>query len=96
MQQPIQIQIDVEEDEADTIVQVVLNHRGHDFSATGSARRNPADRPLAVIGEELAAARALDHLSRLLMESAQAKIARFAARPPTQPTAPGRGNNHSR
>lgn len=96
MQQPIRIRVDIDEDDADTAVHVVLNHRGHDFSATGSARRNPADRPLAVIGEELAVARALDHLSRLLMESAQAKIERFAARPRPRLTAPGRGNNHSR
>ena len=96
MQQPIQIQVDTDEDGADTLVHVVLNHRGHDFSATGSARRNPADRPLAVIGEELAAARALDSLSRLLMESAQAKIERFAARRPARSSAPGGTNNHSR
>lgn len=44
-------------------------HRGH-----GQARRNPADRPAPVIGEEVAGARALSNLAHELLEYAAAEI----------------------
>lgn len=44
-------------------------HRGH-----GQARRNPADRPSPLIGEEVASARALSNLAHELLEFAAAQI----------------------
>jgi hypothetical protein len=44
-------------------------HRGH-----GQARRNPADRPAPLIGEEVASARALSNLAHELLESAATQI----------------------
>jgi hypothetical protein len=48
---------------------------GHDLTATGDARLSPED-PVDVpaIGDELAAARALTGLGRLLLESADADV----------------------
>lgn len=44
-------------------------HRGY-----GQARRNPADRPAPLIGEEVASARALSNLAHELLESAATQI----------------------
>ena len=43
--------------------------RGH-----GQSRRNPVDRPVARIGEEIAAARAMSNLAHELLEYAAAEI----------------------
>ena len=77
MQQTIAIDISIDEDESDTLVHAVLNLSGDHFEATGRARRNPHDKPMPVVGEELATARALSSLALQVMESAQHKIERF-------------------
>ncbi len=74
MEKEIEIAVHVEEDETSTLVHAVLDLRGDHFEATGRARRNPDDRPMPVIGEELAVARALQTLASELMDAAQAKI----------------------
>ncbi len=77
MQQTIAVEVRIEEDETDTLVHAVLNLRGDCFEATGRARRNPHDRPMPLVGEELATARALSSLALQVMESAQVKIEDF-------------------
>ncbi|NIR36141.1 MAG: DUF1876 domain-containing protein, partial [Actinobacteria bacterium] len=64
-------------DETNTLVFAELDLRGDHFEATGRARRNPIDRPMPVVGEELATARALGALALEVMEAAQTKIERF-------------------
>lgn len=77
MQQTISVEVRIEEDAVDTLVHAVLNLRGDHFEATGRARRNPDDRPMPLVGEELATARALSSLALQVMESAQVKIEAF-------------------
>jgi len=77
MQQTISIDIQLEEDEDRTLVRAVLHLGGDHFETTGRARRNPQDKPMPVVGEELATARALSALALQVMEAAQHKIERF-------------------
>ena len=79
MQQTIAIDISIDEDESETRVRALLNLGGDHFEATGRARRNPHDRPMPVVGEELATARALSSLALQVMEAAQHKIERFVS-----------------
>ena len=77
MQQELDIHVHIDEDQNDTLAFLELNLRGEHFEATGRARRNPADRPMPVVGEELAVARALSKLTGQVMEAAQTKIEQF-------------------
>ncbi len=77
MHQELTIDLRIDEDETNTLVFAELNLRGDHFEATGRARRNPIDRPMPVVGEELATARALGALALEVMEAAQNKIERF-------------------
>ena len=79
MQQTITIDVRIDEDESDTLVHAFLNLSGDHFEATGRARRNPHDKPMPVVGEELATARALSSLALQVMEAAHHKIERFLA-----------------
>ncbi len=65
------------EDETETTVHAILDLRGDHFESMGKARRKPTDRPMPVIGEELAVARALADLVNQVMEAAQSKIEQF-------------------
>ena len=58
MEKDITLDLHVVEDETETKVTAVLDLRGDHFEAEGSARRNPVDPPVPVIGEELEARRA--------------------------------------
>ena len=77
MQQTTHVDVRIDEDETNTLVFAELDLRGDHFEALGRARRNPHDKPMPVVGEELAAARALGNLALQVMEAAQAKIERF-------------------
>lgn len=77
MQQTTAIDIRIEEDASDTLVHTALDLGGDHFESTGRARRNPHDKPMPVVGEELATARALSGLALQVMEAAQQKIERF-------------------
>ena len=77
MEQTIHVDIRIDEDETNTLVFAELNLRGDHFESVGRARRNPEDRPMPVVGEELATARALGNLALQVMEAAQDKIERF-------------------
>jgi hypothetical protein len=52
----------------------LLMSQGEDLSGHGSARRNPADRNVTKIGEELAVARALSDLAHRLLHVATADV----------------------
>jgi hypothetical protein len=73
----ITLDLHIEEDDTSTNVTAVLDIRGDHFEASGRARRNPSDKSMPVIGEELAVARALQALAGEVMEGAQTKIEKF-------------------
>ena len=73
----MQITLHVVEDDTNTVVHTVLDLRGDHFESTGKAKRNPADPPSPLVGEELAVARALQELAAQLIEAAQIKIEDF-------------------
>ncbi len=79
MEKDITIDLHIEEDDTMTSVTAVLDLRGDHFEARGRARRNPTDKPMPVIGEELAIARALQTLTSEVMGGAQAKIDEYLA-----------------
>lgn len=58
--------------------------RGNDvrrLHGVGRARRNPRDRSVPEIGDELAAARALSHLAHQLLDAAAADVESFTREP---------------
>jgi hypothetical protein len=77
MHRELTIDLRIDEDETNTLVFAELNMRGDHFEAVGRARRNPDDRPMPIVGEELATARALGDLALQVMEAAQVKIEQF-------------------
>ena len=77
MHKEITIAVRIDEDETNTLVFAELDLRGDHFESVGRARRNPEDRPMPIVGEELATARALNDLSCKVMESANTKIEQF-------------------
>jgi hypothetical protein len=77
VEQDIVLSIYISEDETSTTAVAVLDLRDDHFEASGNARRNPADPPKPLIGEELAIARALGQLQHQLVEAAWNKIEQF-------------------
>jgi hypothetical protein len=77
MHRELTIDLRIDEDDTNTLVFAELNMRGDHFEAVGRARRNPDDRPMPIVGEELATARALGDLALQVMEAAQVKIEQF-------------------
>jgi Domain of unknown function (DUF1876) len=65
-----EIGITFEEDGDHTLARASITLRGATFTGRGRARRNPTDPSVPVIGEELAAARALSDLAHKLVEAA--------------------------
>ncbi len=53
---------------------------GRELRGLGDARRNPEDRPVAEIGEEIAAARALSSLAHELLNYAASQVERNVLR----------------
>ena len=74
MHKHVTIEVGIDEDDTHTLVHVTLDLRGDHFDATGRSKRNPADRSVPVIGEELALARALGSLEEQLMDRAYERI----------------------
>jgi Domain of unknown function (DUF1876) len=62
-----QVDVLIEEHEERTRAKARLSWAGRDFVGVGLARLDPADEPVARIGDELAIARALSDLSNQLM-----------------------------
>ncbi len=60
-----------------TRAEAVLDQGGEHFYAVGWATRAPGDPNLPIVGEELAAARALSELSHRLIEAAAEHIQSF-------------------
>ena len=69
-----EIEITFSEDERHTEARASLSIRGATFIATGQARRRPVDPNMPMVGEELAAARALSDLSHQLLDAAAETI----------------------
>ncbi len=69
------------EDESHTEAEATLTLRGNVYVGRGRARRNPADPSVPVLGEELATARALSHLSHQLVDVVAEAISEREGRP---------------
>lgn len=74
MKETGEIELAFEEDADHTEARASVIVRGATFSGSGRARRNPADANLPIIGEELAAARALFDLAHKLVDAAAEAI----------------------
>jgi hypothetical protein len=75
------VEIYITEDDNDdrTVARAVLTTRGgRRHETVGYARRNPVDRPVPEIGDELAAGRALADLAGKLTGDAAADVAHLA------------------
>ncbi|MFF3668064.1 DUF1876 domain-containing protein [Microtetraspora malaysiensis] len=76
------VEIFIDEDEIDqvTTARAVLHAGdGTRHESVAHARRNPHDRPVPQIGDELAAGRALSDLAAKLIEDGAEDVAQFAA-----------------
>ena len=69
------------EDDDATRADVVLDVAGHHHHGWGRSRRNPADPDVPVIGEEVAAARALIRLGHQLLGAAEDDIEEIEQHP---------------
>jgi Domain of unknown function (DUF1876) len=75
------VRIDIAESGDDTHVRTTLTTRdGMTIEGAGHARRNPADRSVPEIGDELATGRALIDLGHRLVQLANAEITASVAR----------------
>lgn len=72
-----QVELTFTEDEERTRADAILDLRGNHFHGFGQARRAPGDPNVPVVGEELAAARALSDLAHKLLDAAAERIATF-------------------
>jgi hypothetical protein len=77
MEQTTTVQIRLDEDDEHTEAHATIRLRERDFIARGTARRNPHDPNVPVVGEELAVARALSELSHQLLAAAAEAIEGF-------------------
>jgi hypothetical protein len=69
-----------DEDHCDMVVHLDAGNRS--LSGHGRSRRNPADQSVPQVGEELAAARALQELARHLTDDAWAMIEEYTQQTP--------------
>ena len=75
------VEIGFTEDRDHTRADAVLDLAGRHYHGFGQAKRAPEDPSVPVIGEELAAARALSDLSHQLVHAATARIEAFEGHP---------------
>ena len=66
-----------------TRADAILELAGHRFHGFGLAKRAPADPRIPVVGQDLAAARALSDLSHQLLHAAAERIEEFEGHPVT-------------
>ena len=64
-----------------TRADAILELASHKFHGFGQAKRAPQDPSVPVVGQDLAAARALSHLSHQLLEAAAERIESFEGHP---------------
>jgi hypothetical protein len=76
-----EIEMTFEEDVDHTEARAIMVLRGARFTGFGRARRNPVDPNLPMVGEELAAARALSDLTHKLVEAAAGALSEREGRP---------------
>ncbi len=81
MTETAEIEVTFEEDADHTEARATLALRGARFTGFGRARRNPTDPNLPMVGEELAAARALADLSHKLVDAAAEAISEREGHP---------------
>ena len=77
----VDIRLHFSEDEDHTEARATLVLRGATFTGWGRSRRNPVDPNVPMVGEELAAARALSDLGHKLLDGAAEVITDFSGRP---------------
>nr|ASV46735.1 hypothetical protein [uncultured bacterium] len=78
----VEVVIDEHDDERRTHAEARLRTGERtDLRGQGAARRNPVDREVPGIGDELAVARALSDLAHRLLEAAAADIEQVTHRP---------------
>lgn len=70
MKQTAEIELAFDEDADHTEARASVIVRGVTFTGSGRARRNPGDANRPIVGEELAAARALSDLVHKLLDAA--------------------------
>ncbi len=75
------VEISFTEDEARTRADAVLELASQRYHGFGQAKRAPQDPNVPVIGQDLAAARALSDLSHKLIEAAAERIESFEGHP---------------
>jgi len=75
------VNVSFTEDADRTRADAILEVGGRKFNGVGQAKRAPEDPSVPVIGEELAAARALSDLSHQLLEAAAERIESFEGHP---------------
>jgi hypothetical protein len=80
-EQMFQLKVSFTEGADRTRADAILDLGGQEFHGFGQARRAPGDPRVPVIGEELAAARALYDLSHKLLEAAAERIESFEGHP---------------
>lgn len=68
------IEVTLHADNRETRAQAALTRDGTRFEGNGLARRNPDDREVTEIGEQIAAARALSDLAHRLLVAAAGEI----------------------
>ena len=81
MKETSEIEITFDEDGVHTVARASIAIRGVRLFAAGRASRNPADTDVPIVGEELAAARALSDLAHQLVEAAAEAISQREGRP---------------
>ena len=81
MRETSEIEITFDEDDTHTQANASIVIRGRTFTSSGRASRNPADAKVPMIGEELAAARALSDLAHQLIEAAAETISEQEGKP---------------
>ncbi|HZN74578.1 MAG TPA: DUF1876 domain-containing protein [Micromonosporaceae bacterium] len=69
----VELRFDEDTDHTQALA-VLSGPGGRELRGRGQSRRNPVDRPVSRIGEEVAAARALSNLAHELLEYAAAEI----------------------
>jgi hypothetical protein len=67
-----------DDDDLTTARAVLFTREGRRHESVGQARRNPADRPVPEIGDELAVGRAMSELATKLIHDAAEDVAYFA------------------
>jgi hypothetical protein len=81
MKQTAEIELSFDEDADHTEARASLVVRGVTFTGSGRARRNPADSNRPIVGEELAAARALSDLAHKLLDAAAEMVSEAEGAP---------------